>query len=173
MRSSKVALLGAEAQGVVGKEGTMKSKVLAVGSWLVIGVILTYGCRLAEPGNNRQSQAVEECKRLVLENEVVGNTVRLWYRSITGKIDFFDMEVHAINDPKDWKVIVKDEPVSQADRLNGIEWKAQIHIVHTLKFLWQLVEGDKLAWQDVRSFCNAKEVNGEIVVTYDSVQVEE
>jgi len=131
----------------------MRRKLRAICLVFVIGSI--FGC-----GDARRSQAVEECKRLVMAEAEEGQ-VKLWFPVV----GFSEEAVCAINEQKDWEVVVTDRPISQADKMKGIEWKADIDIVYALDLC------ELSGWTDMLAMCYAEEKNGTLDVLYAGPEI--
>jgi len=99
----------------------MRRREVAICVLFIIGTIV--GC-----GDTRRSQAIEMCKEMLRESEAPGN----WEDVDRSGVDLRGGDywwnypgvsvIHQISPEATWKIDFWRWPVSQADRMNGVEW---------------------------------------------------
>lgn len=146
----------------------MRRREVAICMLFIIGTIV--GC-----GDTRRSQAIEMCKEMLRQSEAPGN----WEDVDRSGVDLRGGDywwnypgvsvIHQISPEATWKIDFWRWPVSQADRMNGVEWKASLEIIHALQLTYR--DAEEAEWVDVRAFCRA-ESNERIHVTFWVTELE-
>lgn len=112
----------------------MRRELLAL--CLLLIVISLSACGLG----SKKIEAVRRCKELVLEEE--GKVTNLSLSPGNGPNQVLVYEISPI---EDWEVVLEERPISQADKMNSIDWRAEIQIIHALKI--------HKGWIDARTIC--------------------
>ena len=137
---------------------------------ILLSLLILANLVACRAGDTRQAEAIRRCEELIMEKEAPGQILTFWMLHIQDAP--FQRTVHEINPKEMWEVYYEEEPFSQAERMRGIEWLAEIQIVHAVKTA-KTGYNQIPWWSDVRTFCYAERYKGTMSVIHNSIQFEE